>query len=56
MEPSSYRMTFGVHEGTFLDELPAKYLDWLSKQDWIGKFPEIVEYVEKNREHIDLLS
>ena len=53
MKPDNYKIPFGKHQGTKLDQLPASYLDWLVGQDWIEKFPVVTQYVKDNREHID---
>ena len=40
---------FGKHKGIKMEKVPATYLDWLMGQDWIKSWPEVVEYIERNR-------
>jgi uncharacterized protein (DUF3820 family) len=46
------KMPFGIHKGKDLDNVPADYLDWLSGQDWLGKFPEISCYIIEHKKSI----
>lgn len=36
-----------------MESLPGVYLDWLAGQDWIDKWPAVVEYIVRNRAVID---
>lgn len=45
-------MPFGKYKGEDMSEVPAKYLDWLHGQDWISQWPDVLEYIEMNREQI----
>lgn len=36
------------------NEVPAEYLDWLHGQPWIGKYPAVLDYIERNRKAIDM--
>jgi len=45
-------MPFGKHKGVDMDQVPATYLDWLHGQDWIKNFPDVLKYIEENREMI----
>lgn len=47
-------MPFGKYKGYRMDEVPASYLDWLHGQDWIHEWPLVIEYIEENRDIIDL--
>lgn len=47
-------MPFGKHKDQKMGEVPASYLDWLHDQDWIGEWPNVLEYIVKNRDVIDL--
>ena len=50
---SSLRIHFGKHKGQLLDDLPAKYLKWLSEQDWIEDHPTIHKYIHDNMNGIN---
>lgn len=45
---------FGTHKGKPMEKVPASYLDWVIDQSWINKYPDIIEYVERNRKAIDM--
>lgn len=49
----SYVLTFGKYKGHMIGEVPAGYLLWLAEQKWIGRFPEIVEYVGAKRDQLE---
>lgn len=42
-------MPFGKYRGVPMEDVPAKYLDWLIDQPWIGKWNDVVAYIEDNR-------
>lgn len=44
---------FGEHKGKPIDEVPAKYLLDLYSEDWIGKWPTIKEWIEKNLDGLE---
>ena len=44
---------FGQWKGTPMQDVPAEYLDWLSDQDWISKWPRVRAYIDHNRAVID---
>jgi hypothetical protein len=46
-------MPFGKYKGKPMKEVPADYLDWLHGQDFIHKYPAVLEYIKKNRTVID---
>ena len=46
-------MPFGKFKGDKMQDVPGVYLDWLAGQDWIDKWPAVVEYIERNRAVID---
>ena len=46
-------MPFGVHEGKKMKAVPGGYLLWCADQDWIGEWPELREYIEKNRDTLE---
>ena len=48
--PSDYQMPFGKHSGDFLENVPAGYVIWLSKQDNCPE--EILDYVEEFGEEL----
>ena len=50
--PDSYRMPFGKYKNVPIGEVSADYLDWLAGQDWISKFPIVLQYIKENREAI----
>ena len=45
-------MPFGKYKGRDMDNIPADYLDWLIGQDWIGKFPDVVQYITEHKKSI----
>jgi len=47
------KMPFGKHEGKPMKDVPAEYLDWLSEQDWLSKWPRVQAYIDHNRAVID---
>lgn len=47
-------MPFGKYAGEEMDQVPAEYLDWLHGQPWISSWPEVLDYIEKNRKAIDM--
>ena len=49
---------FGKHgpkgtEPCSMKQVPSAYLDWLLGQEWIGEWPAVVAYIEKNKSSID---
>lgn len=40
-------MPFGKHKDSKLGDVPDDYLDWCYKQDWIEKWPKLVDYIER---------
>ena len=44
---------FGTHRNTPMQDVPASYLDWISAQYWIKAWPQVVEYITRNRKVID---
>ena len=48
-----YRMPFGKFKGRAIKTVPAYYLDWLSKQEWMQEWPRILAWIGVNREIID---
>ncbi len=47
-------MPFGAHQGTPMGKVPAKYLDHIIGKDWIGNYPEVEEYIMRNKKVIDM--
>jgi hypothetical protein len=45
-------MPFGKWKGRDMDNVPAEYLDWLVGQEWIIKFPDVVQYIKDHKESI----
>lgn len=39
------KMPFGKHKGKSLDEVPALYLLWCSRQKWIRNWPTLYRYI-----------
>ena len=35
------KMTFGMHDGTLLKDLPRGYISWLLRQDWLDPYLRI---------------
>lgn len=50
------KFPFGKYkrEGKTFKEVPAEYLDWLHGQKWIGEWPAVLDYIERNRKAIDM--
>lgn len=46
-------MPFGAHKGKPMGEVPAEYLDYISGQDWLSKWPQVKAYIDHNRAVID---
>ena len=47
-------MPFGKHKGQSVDDVPAKYLDWLRDQDFVRTdHPHIWKYITDNEDVID---
>ena len=46
-------MPFGKHRGRAMRDVPAEYLDWLRDQDWVEDWPQVAEYLRKNKAAID---
>ena len=42
-------MPFGIHKGKRMEVVPAEYLDFIHDQHWITKWPEVLEYIKKNK-------
>ena len=38
-------MPFGKFKGERMEDIPAWYLLWLLKQDWITDWPDVHEYI-----------
>jgi len=47
-------MTFGQHKGTPMKNVPASYLMWLERQDWISKYPNVKQYIDENWDAIKM--
>lgn len=46
-------MPFGKYKGKAMGCVPAEYLDWLIDQPWIKTWPEVEQYIVKNKKVID---
>lgn len=40
------RMMWGTHKGERLSDIPNSYWRWLSKQDWLDKWPALADYID----------
>jgi uncharacterized protein (DUF3820 family) len=47
-------MPFGNHKDKRMIDVPASYLDYISQQDWIVKYPSVKAYIDNARKVIDL--
>lgn len=47
------RFPFGRYRGKKVEEVPVTYLDWISRQDWIKDWPDVLAYIQENRNLID---
>ena len=45
---------FGKYKGTSMQKVPADYLDFIDGQDWIDKYPDVKDYIARNRKCIDI--
>ena len=50
---SDIEITFGKFKGTPLGEVPAWYLSFMGKQEYIGKWPAVQQYIKDNLEIIE---
>lgn len=50
----SSKMPFGKYKGRKMKTVPAQYLDWMSGQTWIEEWPAVQDYINRNRDIIDL--
>lgn len=41
-------MPFGAHKGKAMEDVPAGYLLFCYAQTWIGKYPDVREYIKDN--------
>lgn len=39
---------FGKHAGERFADVPDSYYKWLAKQDWIDKWPDVLDYIQEN--------
>ena len=39
---------FGKYEGERYGDVPDSYFKWLSQQDWIEKWPDVLVYIQEN--------
>lgn len=39
---------FGKHEGERFEDIPDSYFQWLARQDWIDKWPHVLDYLQEN--------
>ena len=46
-------MPFGIHKNERMDQVPAKYLDYIHGKEWIKRWPSVLDYIERNRDIID---
>jgi hypothetical protein len=46
-------MPFGMYKGQPMEDVPAKYLDYLAGETWIGIWPGVLAYIEANRVWLD---
>lgn len=47
-------MPFGKYKGQKMANVPAKYLLWLSDQEWIKKYPKVFDYIEDNADVLEM--
>lgn len=47
------KFPFGKWKGRKMKEVPASYFDWLRDQVWLVDWPEVREYLNKNKKVID---
>jgi hypothetical protein len=45
---------FGKYKGQRMEDVPASYLDWFDGQPWADSWPEVREYVKRNRSVLNL--
>lgn len=44
---------FGKYKGSRLGDVPASYLLYIAKFDWLYKFQDIKDYIENNWEQLN---
>lgn len=44
---------FGTHKGKLMKDVPSAYLDWLDGQPWSSSWPEVLDYIDRNRKAIN---
>lgn len=42
-------MPWGKFKGTPIEDVPAEYLLWLFKQEWIKEWPDVHDYLVENQ-------
>jgi len=47
-------MPFGKHKGLPMEKVPADYLMYLERQDWIGDWPAVKQYIDDNWDAIKM--
>ena len=47
-------MPFGAYKGKTMEKVPGQYLDYIHGQDWIKKYPDVLDYIERNRRVINI--
>ena len=48
--PDDCKIPFGCHQGKKIGDVPANYLLWLIKQDWISIWPDVRNYIFQNQD------
>lgn len=46
------KIPWGKYRGELLKNVPADYLLWLLKQDWIKKWPGLLDYLKKHEDQL----
>jgi hypothetical protein len=44
---------FGTHKGKQLIQVPASYLLSLTSQSWLVRWPQVREYIDRNRDVLE---
>lgn len=47
-------MPWGTHKGIPMEKVPAEYLLWLFRQDWIRDWPDVNDYLVANQAAFEL--
>ena len=50
------QMPFGKYRGRNMANVPSHYLLWIYEQEWIEKWPNVMQYIEDNSDVLEMES